>query len=604
MKALKWIVGSIVIVIAALVIYITQFFNLNDFKPQIVDAVKQQTGRDFAINQDLSWSFFPSIGINLGGISLANPDQFQPIAMVEVNEVVANVAFMPLLSQKLEISELVLDGLTLNLVSQANGETSFDGLVSEKQPVQNDTNQQTSSGLLDLASLYIGGISVMNTEINVIDKALGTTQQFSLEKFIIGEFKLGQATELEYEFTARLPDLTATSSGSGQLTVSQQINKVSIANLTIENQVSGKTIPNGKLVNSLQTNISVDLDNSHLLMEMTSLAVDQIKAVGEMQVNYGSKVPQIVLSLNFDEINLDPYIPAQSETEASVAESSPADKVKEEPDLSAMKSVNLDVKLTASAIKAKNITTENWDLALILKQGVLTLSKLNADMYQGNLATTAKLDGTKKVASYTFNTEVKGVQFRPLLTDAAEVDFLSGNANFNVKGNGSSLIPDNIKQRLQAKGQFDIADGSIYGVNIPQMIRSAQKKLKGDLSADDTTELKTDFTSLTGSFDLAKGVLTNPDLAMASPLLRLNGAGNANIITEQIDYKLTTKVVGSLSGQNDQDDMLKGIDIPLHINGSFTEPKFGLDTEALFDAKLKQETDKLQDSLFKKLGGF
>ncbi|MGS0726494.1 AsmA family protein, partial [Shewanella sp. 0m-11] len=119
-----------------------------------------------------------------------------------------------------------------------------------------------------------------------------------------------------------------------------------------------------------------------------------------------------------------------------------------------------------------------------------------------------------------------------------------------------------------------------------------------------STEQKTDFTSMTGSFNIANGVITNPDLDMASPLIRLKGKGTANILNEALDYKLTTSVVGSLEGQGgDKRDALYGVEIPFLITGTMSEPKFALDTKALLDSKLKDETNKLKDSLFKKFGG-
>ena len=251
--------------------------------------------------------------------------------------------------------------------------------------------------------------------------------------------------------------------------------------------------------------------------------------------------------------------------------------------------------------------TQNWQMKMAVNKGVLTLSSLTADLYEGKLALSAKLDGRKAVPTYVFDKKLTGVQIRPLLTDAAEVDLLSGTASFEVKGSGASLIVDNLKNNLNAVGKFEVADGSLYGVNIPQMIRSAQQKLKGDLSADKKEELKTDFTSLTGSFTMKDAVVTNPDLAMASPLIRLNGKGTANIATEALDYTLTTSVVGSLSGQGEAaDESLKGIDIPLTIKGTFQEPKFGIDTKALLEGQFKDEADKakekLKEGLFKKLG--
>ncbi|MFA0373024.1 AsmA family protein, partial [Vibrio sp. 10N.222.54.F6] len=72
MKLLKWFFVAMLGLIAALVLYITLIFDPNNFKPQIVEVVKEKTGRDLAINSDLSWTFFPSLGIKLGGVTLSN----------------------------------------------------------------------------------------------------------------------------------------------------------------------------------------------------------------------------------------------------------------------------------------------------------------------------------------------------------------------------------------------------------------------------------------------------------------------------------------------------------------------------------------------------
>ncbi|BFL83699.1 hypothetical protein LFREDSHE_21490 [Shewanella baltica] len=66
MKFIKWLLALVVTLILLVTVYLTVFFDPNDFKPEIVDAVKKQTGRELVIADDLSWTFFPVIGINLG----------------------------------------------------------------------------------------------------------------------------------------------------------------------------------------------------------------------------------------------------------------------------------------------------------------------------------------------------------------------------------------------------------------------------------------------------------------------------------------------------------------------------------------------------------
>jgi AsmA protein len=605
MKLIKWLLAIVLTLVIGVTVYLTMFFDLNNFKPQIVDAVKKQTGRDLQISQDLSWSVFPSLGIKLGGISLSNPNGFTPASMLDVNEAVANVALMPLFSQQIEVDLLKLDGLTLNLVTQKDGKTSFDGLTAETS-AEKPQSTSSNSEAMSLQTLDIGGIELTNTNINIIDMASNTTQTFSLKSFTLGQFSLGQFADFAYEFSATLPDMQLASSGQGNVKVDQALQNVTINDFDMVHKAQGDSLPGKAITAELSTQMTMALDAKTIELQLTKMSAMDLAATGDIKINYGNSIPKIAMNLDVGDIDVDALLPKQ-EGDAKETEATSETASTQEPDLSALKSIDLTLNLTAKSIKVSNMLTQNWQMKMAINKGVLTLSSLTADLYEGKLALSAKLDGRKAVPTYVFDKKLTGVQIRPLLIDAAEVDLLSGTASFEVKGSGASLIADNLKNNLNAVGQFEVADGSLYGVNIPQMIRSAQQKLKGDLSADKKEELKTDFTSLTGSFTMKDAVVTNPDLAMASPLIRLNGKGTANIATEALDYTLTTSVVGSLSGQGEAaDESLKGIDIPLTIKGTFQEPKFGIDTKALLEGQFKDEADKakekLKEGLFKKLG--
>jgi AsmA protein len=605
MKLIKWLLAIVLTLVIGVTVYLTMFFDLNNFKPQIVDAVKKQTGRDLQISQDLSWSVFPSLGIKLGGISLSNPNGFTPASMLDVNEAVANVALMPLFSQQIEVDLLKLDGLTLNLVTQKDGKTSFDGLTAETS-AEKPQSTSSNSEAMSLQTLDIGGIELTNTNINIIDMASNTTQTFSLKSFTLGQFSLGQFADFAYEFSATLPDMQLASSGQGNVKFDQALQNVTINDFDMVHKAQGDSLPGKAITAELSTQMTMALDAKTIELQLTKMSAMDLAATGDIKINYGNSIPKIAMNLDVGDIDVDALLPKQ-EGDAKETEATSEAASTQEPDLSALKSIDLILNLTAKSIKVSNLLTQNWQMKMAINKGVLTLSSLTADLYEGKLALSAKLDGRKAVPTYVFDKKLTGVQIRPLLIDAAEVDLLSGTASFEVKGSGASLIADNLKNNLNAVGQFEVADGSLYGVNIPQMIRSAQQKLKGDLSADKKEELKTDFTSLTGSFTMKDAVVTNPDLAMASPLIRLNGKGTANIATEALDYTLTTSVVGSLSGQGEAaDESLKGIDIPLTIKGTFQEPKFGIDTKALLEGQFKDEADKakekLKEGLFKKLG--
>jgi AsmA protein len=617
MKLIKWLFGITVLLVLALVLYVTLMFDLNAFKPEIVAAVKKETGRELVISHDISWRFFPSLGIDLGGITVSNPTGFEPASMVEVKQAIAGVALIPLFSNKVQIDKLVLEGLVINLVKQANGASSLDGLVKETHRAEktNDAeatkNEQiNSSALGNINELTIGGISISDSRIRLLDEALDTEQVIAINKLTLGKFQLGQATDLDFDI-GLVSDIALLSQGSGTLTTDG--NTLTIKDLLLKTRLEGGSLPQ-VIESKVEADVALDLKQKTLKLALKKLSALDIDVTGLLKVNYATPVPKIAIELAFDHIVLDPLLNPLLNTgddKAKVVTEDKSQAVAKEPDLSALKSLDVALGVKINGISAGQFKTENVQLAMTIRKGIVAIKQLSVKLYQGQMNLNGKLDASKTTASYQFEQALTAVQIRPLLMDMAEVEFLAGTANFSVKGTGQGLAPQTLKQNLLAQGEFTVTDGALYGVNIPQMLRTAQAKLGGDLSATDTEVRKTDFSSLTGSFSTQSGLLTNPDFAMAAPLVRLQGAGTVGMLTQEIDYKLTTRLVGSLSGQEAQAQALNGIDIPFRITGTVQEPKFGLDTSALLDEKLKQETekvkekvkDKLKESLLKRLGG-
>ncbi|KFZ37272.1 cell envelope biogenesis protein AsmA [Shewanella mangrovi] len=613
MKVLKWILIGIVAIVVLGIGYLALFLDPNDFKPQIVAAVEKQTGRQFKIEKDLGWTFFPSVGIKAGGMILGNPKSFSEPTFVSVNNVMADVELMPLFSKQVKVSELVLDGLRINLVTDKSGKTSLDGLSGNSAKTVPAKSAETSSApatgdQLTLTDLSIGGVSVTDAEVRMLDQRSGSENIFKLASFKLGELTLDKFASLDYQLSAALDGMTVESEGHGQLKIAKSLQQFALKDLTLTTVAKGASLPTGKVANSVTLDADVDTSKTTATTSIKSLAVNDIKGNGKLSVNYGGTVPHISAKLSLGEIEVDKWLPekAQSETTEAKKETQTATAATE-PDLTGMKAVNADFELDVASIKAAGTLSKNWKMVIALKNGVMNMKQLSAELYDGTLAANASVDGRNPVAKYSFDSQIKAINIRALLKDAADTELLDGTADIAIKGAGSSLIPDNIKKGLNANGQFAVNNGALYGVNVPQMIRSAQAKLKGDFTDTDKEAKKTDFTSLTGSFTVAKGVANNPDLLMASPLIRISGKGDANLVDESLDYKLTTALVNSLKGQGGKElDDLVGVEIPLAIKGSFTDPKFSLDTDALMKSKVKQEADKakdkLKDSLLKKLG--
>lgn len=135
--------GAVVGVAVAGATYLAFTFNPNDYKQQIIQTVKESRHRTLHLDGDIKLTFFPSIGANLGKVSLSEYNSDQQFASVETVRV--SLALIPLLSKQVVVNEVLVSGLSATLVRHRDGTSNIDDLLSkddkpksDKQPVEFD----------------------------------------------------------------------------------------------------------------------------------------------------------------------------------------------------------------------------------------------------------------------------------------------------------------------------------------------------------------------------------------------------------------------------------------------------------------------------------
>ncbi|MCK4493709.1 MAG: AsmA family protein, partial [Methylococcales bacterium] len=99
--------------------------NPNDFKHEIEDTVQELTGRTLSIEGDIKLSFFPWLGLSIQKITLGNAKDFQAPYFAQIKQSQLKIRVIPLLSRKLEVSEIIIKGLQLNLAKNTQGKTNW-----------------------------------------------------------------------------------------------------------------------------------------------------------------------------------------------------------------------------------------------------------------------------------------------------------------------------------------------------------------------------------------------------------------------------------------------------------------------------------------------
>ncbi|HFQ5282851.1 TPA: AsmA family protein [Vibrio vulnificus] len=423
-------------------------------------------------------------------------------------------------------------------------------------------------------------------------------------KLVLDTFEFDKDNALTFEIKGQASGMELSANGSAQLHVDAAISTVMVKAFQLESQLNGESLPQSPMKVAMSSEVTFDVQRSHLSLVLNKLTANAIALDGKADVTL-AEIPKVRFSLHSPEIDLDEFLGLTQPSQETASTNSSNDKNAHpeannevEPDLSALKTLDVIGQVSIDKFKANNAKLQNVITKFTVNRGIATLDRFDANLYQGSINASAKLDARRSPATYSVKKRIKGVQVQPLLVDVAQNDKLEGTGNIDVDVKGSSLTPSGIQKNLVGTVEINFADGAVNGINVAQMIRENYAKIKGEkLDATEGVQ-KTDFSSMTATLTLNKGKVTTNNMHMQSPLLRIRGKGEANYINQTVDFTVSTSIVGSLEGQGGKDiDELRDVTIPINISGSWADPKFKL----VFDDVLKQKAQKEIDRGVEKL---
>ncbi|EOB3550301.1 AsmA family protein [Vibrio vulnificus] len=468
---------------------------------------------------------------------------------------------------------------------------------------KNNQQQFSANGKLEFQLAQdFSSYALRNIELN--SQFSDPATKMDTIKLVLDTFEFDKDNALTFEIKGQASGMALSANGSAQLHVDAAISTVMVKAFQLESQLNGKSLPQSPMKVAMSSEVTFDVPSSHLSLVLNKLTANAIALDGKADVTL-AEIPKVRFSLHSPEIDLDEFLGLTQPSQETASTNSTNDKNAHpeannevEPDLSALKTLDVIGQVSIDKFKANNAKLQNVITKFTVNRGIATLDRFDANLYQGSINASAKLDARRSPATYSVKKRIKGVQVQPLLVDVAQNDKLEGTGNIDVDVKGSSLTPSGIQKNLVGTVEINFADGAVNGINVAQMIRENYAKIKGEkLDATDGVQ-KTDFSSMTATLTLNKGKVTTNNMHMQSPLLRIRGKGEANYINQTVDFTVSTSIVGSLEGQGGKDiDELRDVTIPINISGSWADPKFKL----VFDDVLKQKAQKEIDRGVEKL---
>ncbi len=178
-KWLFWLVLFLVVVAIGGAIFLVTKVDPNDYKPQISQKVESLTGRKLTLAGDISWRFYPWVGVTLNDFSLSNRAGFAPENMIEATQVDVQLKVLPLLSKQLEIGKIDLQSPKINLSVDAQGVTNWDDLSEKGAASAPKIEKPEQAAGAMLGGLVVQGVDISQGEISWNDQAAGQSYQLS-----------------------------------------------------------------------------------------------------------------------------------------------------------------------------------------------------------------------------------------------------------------------------------------------------------------------------------------------------------------------------------------------------------------------------------------
>ncbi|MCH8489081.1 MAG: AsmA family protein [Oceanicaulis sp.] len=612
MRTLFIILLVLAALIAGAVLALPALISSDWLRERVSAEASEAINREVRLAGDVSLQVFPRIQVRARDASIANAPGYGDEPLAEMGELRASLALMPLLSRRIEIEEFVLVDPVIRLEARADGNNWTLGAPADADRPTRGAGEGfvRRPGALPFEAAF-GDVRIENGSVFYRDpgqprriedldlsvdlpsvdgpvrlagslSADGRPMRFDARLSSLRGFFEGAETAITLEMTGALADL----SFDGRFLESEALSfdgRTSVdLPLPALARFLGAELPEGPVFRRFAAEADVAGTPGRLALTDAAIVFDDIRANGALTLDYERARPLITGSLRAADLDITPYIPAEEPAPSGQAGGGGLGPWSDDRiDLTALSTVDARIDVRAARFKARDIVAENVNLAVTLDNALLTARLTDFRLYGGQGVVTMVVNARQSTPRYSMTADISALEALPFLTAAAGFDRLQGLGRLQLDLTGTGASPAALMQSLNGTGNFNFADGAIGGVNLAQVIRTVQQAIQtGSLPSGFADTQQTDFSALTGSFNVRQGVAENLDLTMLSPLLRVEGAGTLNLAEQMIEYRLTPRAVQTLAGQGGDTD-LQGLAVPVRIRGGFNDVAVSVDLEAV-----------------------
>ncbi len=652
---LKWILTAVVallLLVGGATVALRVLVDEERLEATLVELVNGNVDATLAIDGGVKLSLWPTLALAADGVRLRTPaGAGEDVATARLLRL--GVALLPLLRNELQVSELVLDGLTLNAACDANATCNWAALAGtghqEQAPPPADVaaGGATAPMLLNIARIRVrdstlvytdreagaryelAGLALDGEDINMDGRPFrlegGATLTLGAERRELKiALELPAAAIDANARTLAVPALKLAASGM-ELDAAVNADWSQPGAATASGTLDLKKLDLPALLQTLGTALPPAV-NAAPLADITlgsrfawagdTLSLDELKlragsfsGAGSAKLGLGGAT-RIEATISSPELDLDYFLPPPQVPPAATPSAPPAASASTGGQgLAALLTVDGNINAKLGRLKRGKLELSDIDARLQMRRGSAQLQELKAKLYGGTLNATGALAATTDTGSMNVSAQVAGVDLEALLASTQQKQQFAGRANGSLTLAATGADPATWKHTLSGPVQLGIDEPVLKDLSVEQVICRAAAQLNQEaLTAHFAPD--THLRSMRAALDFSQGVGHIRQLNAAVPDMEMRGEGRIDLPRRKLDIQLNTRVtddLGKLDHACRMSRKMLAIEWPVSCKGRFDEPPkkwCSIDKDDVAKLATQLATEKVQDKLMKKLGDF
>jgi hypothetical protein len=597
------IVGLLIVAVVVAIVAILFTIDPNDYKDDIQQAVKDATGRDFAIEGDIALDIGLTTALSVSNVRFANAPWGSEPAMLRANELAIQVAVLPLISGDVDVKGVVIRDADILLETDAQGRSNAD-FGAEAKPDEPATGADDTEIRIAINNVVIENatVTIRNAQehsetVAFVSKlnASGRGADAPLDIDLAADLTVnGNQLPLALKGTVGAPavlmagnrpypvDVAGTVLGFDFKARGSIDNPAEMTGIALALEASAKDLSGLKpfagdglpTAGPFSLKASVTGGGDKYGVDGLALKLGSSDIGGALSATLSGARPRLDGTLSASKIDLTELLPPDSDGGDRQGGTAPAgtgggaaagssDKVfpGDPLPLDGLRAADAKLGIAVAELVGPNLRFNDVSVDIALDNGNLDVRPfgfvLSGSRFDGGVSVAAR-DAPARIA---FKLETPKLDVGKMLEEQADIELLRGDAtlDIDIKGRGNSVAAimaslNGYSRVLMNKGEaktesFDIIVGGLSSV-LGTLFRSKSEW--------------TVLNCLASDFEITDGIARSQVTLIDTELLTITGEGQVDLGKETLAMKMTPAPKSATIN----------VSVPIRIGGTLASPTF------------------------------